>query len=151
MWLLLNSPQCAGRSESHGRRGDYKSFSKCKRRKKSCIRGLKPEEHQTSHAKRRGCQKTGWMKNLDKNGEGIAPSSEDRRKNLKTCEGVKTVCTLPKEAVLRIHSSKMRDETNKKLSSKFDSGPNLKQENEESPKGRMPGAGNRIQHHVIKM
>lgn len=35
MRLLLNSPRCAGRSESHGRRGDYKSFPKLKRRKES--------------------------------------------------------------------------------------------------------------------
>lgn len=62
-------------------------------------------------------------------------------KSLKTCKGVKTVRTLPKEAVLRIHSGKMRGETNKKLSSRFDSGPNLKQEDEESPKGRTPEEG----------
>lgn len=32
MRLLLNSPRCAGHSESHGRRGDYKSFPKLKRK-----------------------------------------------------------------------------------------------------------------------
>lgn len=64
-------------------------------------------------------------------------------KNLETCAGVKTVRALPEETVSRTHSGKTRDETNKKLSPRFDSGPNLKQEDEGSPEGRTPGGGER--------